>query len=229
MSAWVPRVLLALGLIALISAIVSIAVGNGGPGHPAPIGGVNDVQRIFGGVRQDGAYLGSPDAPVTITVFNDIQCGPCADYEIDTIDPLVEEYARGDDVRLEFRHFSLGPKDTTLAAIAAEAAGVQDRQWQYLDTFVRNEEQFAGNPITDDILHEVAEAVPQLDVDQWSDDNDDPATEARVTDDATVAADLKLPAQPAVVVSGPAGQKQLIESPSKEAIEAAVQEVAGSP
>ena len=49
--------------------------------------------------------------------------GPCADYEINTIDPLVEEYARTGDARLEFRHFSLAPNDTTLAAIAAEAAG----------------------------------------------------------------------------------------------------------
>jgi protein-disulfide isomerase len=227
MTPWVPRVLLALGLIALVSAIVSIAVGNGGPGHPAPIGGVNDVQRIFGGIRQDGAYLGSPDAAVTITVFNDIQCAPCADYEIDTIDPLVEEYARGDDVRLEFRHFSLGPKDTTLAAIAAEAAGVQDRQWQYLDTFVRNEDQFAGRPVDEETLHNVAEAVPQLDVDQWSDDNHDPASAERVADDAKVAADLRLPAEPAVVVSGPAGQKTLIESPSQQEIEAAVGEVSG--
>jgi protein-disulfide isomerase len=228
MSPWVPRVLLALGLIALVSAIVSIAVGNGGPGHPAPIGGVNDVQRIFGGIRQDGAYLGSPDAPVTITVFNDIQCRQCADYEIDTIDPLVEEYARGDQVRLEFRHFSVGPKETTLAAIAAEAAGVQDRQWQYLDTFVRNEDEFVGAPVDEDILHEVAEAVPQLDVDQWSDDYHDPASEERVSDDATVATDLRLPAEPAVVVSGPAGQKTLIESPSQEEIEAAVAEVSPS-
>jgi hypothetical protein len=79
--------------------------------------------------------------------------------------------------------------------------------------------------VTDDILHEVAEAVPQLDVDQWLDDYHDPASQARVSDDATVAADLKLPAEPAVVVSGPGGQKQLIESPSKDEIEAAVQEV----
>jgi hypothetical protein len=48
-----------------------------------------------------------------------------------------------------------------------------------------------------------------------------------VADDAKVAADLRLPAEPAVVVSGPAGQKQLIESPSQQEIEAAVGEVSG--
>jgi protein-disulfide isomerase len=219
---WVPRALIVLGLFALASAIVSISVGNGGPGAPALVGGVNDVQRIFGGIRQDGAYLGSPDAPVTISVFNDIQCRPCASYETDTIDPLVEEYARGDDVRFEFRHFSLAPNDTTLAAIAAEAAGVQDRQWQYLDTFVRNLDAIGDHAIDDEILREVADAVPQLDIDEWQSDYEDPGSEDEVRQDAMLAADLKLPAEPAVVVSGPSGQRQLIESPSKTEIEDAV-------
>ena len=225
MPVWVPRALIVLGVIALTSAIVSISVGNGGPGAPALIGGVNDVQRIFGGIRQDGADLGDPDAPVTISVFNDIQCRPCADYEIDTVDPLVEEYARGDDVRFEFRHFSVAPNDTTVAAIASEAAGVQDRQWQYLDTFVRNLDAIGDHAIDDEILREVAEAVPLLDVDEWQSDYDDPASEDRVRQDAMLAADLKLPAEPAVVVSGPRGQRQLIDTPSKADIEAAVDEV----
>jgi protein-disulfide isomerase len=220
-------VLLGLGVLGVIGAIVSISVGTGGP-QPAPIGGVNDVQRIFGGIEQDGAFIGPNDATTTITVFNDLQCSPCADYEINTIDPLVEEYARPGDARLEFRHFSLAPNDTTLAAIAAEAAGKQARQWQYLDTFVRNIEATKTRVIDETFLREVAEAVPELDVDQWQTDFDDPATKELVVQDAQLAAELKLPAEPAVVVTGPAGTQQLIESPSRDAIEAAIAQVSGS-
>ena len=138
MSPWVPRVLIALGLVALAASVISISVGEGGPGAPAEVGGVNDVQRILGGIPQDGAYLGREDADVTVTVFNDVQCTPCATFETETVDRLVEEYARTGDARLEFRHFSLAPNDTTLGAIAAEAAGKQSFQWQYIDTFMRN-------------------------------------------------------------------------------------------
>ena len=162
LSSWVPRVLLALGLLGIAAAIYSLSVGTGGP-QPQAIGGVNDVQRIFGGIAQDGAYIGPEDATTTITVFNDLQCAPCADWEINTIDPLVEKYARTGDARLEFRHFSLAPNDTTLAAIAAEAAGKQSRQWQYLDTFVRNIEVTKTRAIDETFLREVAEAVPELD------------------------------------------------------------------
>jgi protein-disulfide isomerase len=222
LNAWVPRALIAVGLIALVAAIVSISLGSGGPGTPALIGGVNDVQRIFGGIHQEGAYLGPDDAAVTITVFNDIQCRPCAEYEIDTVDPLVEEYARTGEARLEFRHFSVAPNDTTLGGIAAEAAGVQDRQWQYLDTFVRNLDAIADREVDEDVLREIAETVPGLDVDQWEADYDDPASEELVRDDAMLAADLELPADPAIVVSGPSGQRELIESPSIAEVETAV-------
>ncbi len=218
--------LLALGLLGIAAAIYSLSVGTGGP-QPQAIGGVNDVQRIFGGIAQDGAYIGPEDATTTITVFNDLQCAPCADWEINTIDPLVEKYARTGDARLEFRHFSLAPNDTTLAAIAAEAAGKQSRQWQYLDTFVRNIEVTKTRAIDETFLREVAEAVPELDPQQWNEDYNDPATEELVRQDAMLAADLKLPAEPAVVVSGPGGQRQLIETPSSDEIEAAIDQVSG--
>lgn len=222
-----PRALLIVGGVALIAAVVSIAVGEGGP-QAQDIGGVNEVQRIFGGIAQEGADLGPEDAELAISVFNDIQCEPCADYEIDVIDPLVEEYARTDQARFEFRHFSLAPNDTTLAAIAAEAAGEQARQWQYLDTFVRNQDLAISRDVDEDVLREVAEAVPQLDVEQWQEDFESPRSEELVRQDAMLAAELQLPAEPAVVVSGPGGQRELIESPSAEEIEGAIDAVGQS-
>jgi len=220
----VPRALLAVGGVGLVAAIVSIAVGEGGP-QAQEIGGVNEVQRIFGGIVQEGAELGPEDAETVVTVFNDIQCEPCAAYEIDVIDPLVEEYARTGEARFEFRHFSLAPNDTTVAAIAAEAAGEQERQWQYLDTFVRNQEAAISRDVDEDVLREIAEAVPQLETDQWLEDFDSPRSEELVREDAMLAAELELPADPAVVVSGPGGQRELIESPSSEQIESAIAEV----
>lgn len=211
-------------MLGIAGAIISIAVGEGGP-QAAEIGGVNDVQRIFGGIEQDGDSIGPADAETTISVFNDIQCRPCADYEIETIDPLVEEYARTGQARLEFRHFSLAPNDATLAAIAAEAAGLQERQWQYLDTFVRNLDAAQTQTVDERFLHAVAEAVPQLEVEEWQADFDDPETAELVRDDARLAIELRLPAQPAVIVNGPAGERTLLESPSLDDIEAAIAQV----
>lgn len=224
MSAWVPRALIAVLTVAIGYAVYSIAVGEGGP-QPAEIGGVNDVQRIFGGIPQDSDGLGEQDAPVTITVFNDVQCAPCARFQLEVVDPLVEEYARTGEARLQFRHFSVAPNDTTLAAIASEAAGLQEREWQYIDTFVRNQELARRDGVDDELLADVAAAVPELEVDRWRRDYDDPATADLVRDDAMLAAELELPAQPAVVVSGPGGQRELIEAPTLDQVRAAIEEV----
>jgi protein-disulfide isomerase len=222
-SPWVPRVLGGLAVLGIGFAIYSIATGSGGP-QAATIGGVNDVQRIFGGISQDGDRLGPEDAETEITVFNDIQCAPCASYQIETINPLVERYARTEEAALVFRHFSLAPNDTTLAAIAAEAAGEQERQWQYLDTLVRNLDVAAG-AVDEEFLRDVAEAVPQLELEQWQEDYEAPETAELVRTDAILANELMLPAQPAVVVTGPGGQRQLEDYPSLEQIETAIAQV----
>jgi protein-disulfide isomerase len=224
MSPWVPRVALALGAIGLVAAIVTIAVGEGGP-QPADVGGVNEVQRLFGGIEQDGAYLGPEEAPVTVTVFNDLQCTPCADFQLEEVDPLIEEYARTDDVRFELRHFAISGHDTVRAAYAATAAGEQGRQWQYADLFLRNQDLAAEEGVTDELLRELAEAVPELETDQWEEDLDSSEVAERVEADARLAAELELPAEPAVVVSGPGGDEVLVETPEREEIDAAIQSV----
>ena len=223
-----PRVLLGVGVIAVAAAVISISVGEGGPGEQQEIGGVNEVQRLLGGIGQEDAYLGPADAEITVTVFNDIQCGPCTEFELDVVDPLIEKYARTDEARLEFRHYPCGDHETTLAAIAAEAAGEQSRQWQYLDTFVRNIDVIGAQGVDEEILREVAAAVPQLEVEIWEEDFDDPASEERVRADGRLAAELGIPAEPAAVVSGPGGQRELIETPSLDEIETAIAEVSGA-
>lgn len=82
--------------------------------------------------------------------------------------------------------------------------------------------------VDEEFLRTVAEAVPQLEVEEWQADFDDPETAELVRQDAVLAAQLKLPAQPAVIVNGPGGERTLLETPSLEAIEAAIAQVSGS-
>jgi len=207
--------------VALVAAVVTIAVGEGGP-QPEDVGGVNEVQRILGGIEQEGALLGPDDAEVTVTVFNDLQCTTCADYQVQTVDALVEEYARTGDARLELRHFSISGREATVAAIAAPAAGEQARQWQYADLFARNQDLAGEQGVTEELLRELAEAVPELDVPQWEEDLDAPEVIERVKADGRVATELRLPAEPAILVNGPGGEEKLVDAPPLAEIEAAI-------
>jgi protein-disulfide isomerase len=161
---------------------------------------------------------------VLVTVYNDLRCIPCADYQIAEIDPLVEPYVRSGRARLEFSHFSLGPESTSLAAVAATAAGEQGRQWQYVALLMRNLES-AGGEADEEFLTRIAEIVPELDPEQWEADRDSEEASEIVAADAERAADLRLQADPAVIVTGPGGERRLEHSPTAERIEAAIEAV----
>ena len=224
MSAWVPRIALAALTVGIVAGLVSISVGEGGP-QPHGVDGTYDVQRIFAGIDQAGADVGEQDAEVTLTVFTDLQCSPCATYHLDVVEPLVEDYARPGDVVVELRHFSMGRNATTLAAIGAAAAGEQGRQWQYAGLFFRNQDLVGERGVTEDLLRDVASAMLGFEMSDWERALDDPAVAERVEADATLAAELRLPAEPAVIVTGPGGQRELIDSPDRAEIDAAIAEV----
>jgi protein-disulfide isomerase len=212
--------------IGLLAAIISIGVGTGGP-EKITITGGEQVQQLIAGIAQDGPYLGPSDAAVTITVFNDLQCPSCADYELQTVDPLIEEYARSGTARLEFRNFSLGQTDTTQAAYAATAAGEQDREWQYVDLFFRNQDAAPQHTVTDEFLQDIGNAIPDFDRDAFNQARDSADVKARVESDAQLAIDLRLTAQPAIVVTGPSGTRRLEGKPSVADVEGAVAAVGG--
>ena len=72
------------GLFALGYTIVEISTQE--PGDPVVhLDGIEDAQGLFGGMPQEGDRLGSDDAPVTIQVFNDMQCDDCRDDFLSTI------------------------------------------------------------------------------------------------------------------------------------------------
>jgi protein-disulfide isomerase len=220
---WAPRIILGIAAALIIWAIVALSVGSGGP-QRVTINGSDQVQQLLGGVRQDGRRLGNPDAPVTVTVFNDLQCAPCADYEINTVDSLVAQYARGDSVQFEFRHLSFGDAETTLGAGAAVAAAEQDREWQYLDLFFRNQDQIRSSRVTTSFLDNIANALPEFEVDEWQQNLGTQATDATVAEDAQLADSLHLPFNaPSVVVTGPSGSQKILQgSPPEADVQAAI-------
>jgi protein-disulfide isomerase len=230
-SPWVPRVLLGVGLAALIGAIISLSVGTGGP-KVIKITGGDAVQELLGGVEQNGASLGSPDAPVTIALFTDLQCSSCDTYELETVDPLIEEYARESQVRFEFHNYSLGQAEVTKAAYAATAAGFQDVEWQFADLFFRNQDEAPGGTVSDEFLDDLGNAIDSfstLNVNQWHEQMDSPQVKDSVDADQKLAAQYGLRVEaPSIIVDGPGGTKVLQDGPSKAEVDAAVAQVGGS-
>jgi protein-disulfide isomerase len=121
-----------------------------------------------------------------------------------------------------FRHYPLGGKPVTLGGVAAEAAGEQDRQWQFIEVFVRNLDQVPEQGVSQEFLDEIAATVPTLEVTNWEDAvaGDEAEQAARAGND--LGTQLKIPADPAVVVTGANGSQELDSAPTIEEIQAAI-------
>lgn len=189
------------------------------------ITGAGAVQRLVSGIPQDGPRLGQESAPVTVEVFNDLQCPSCAEWQRESIDPLIESRVREGDVQLVFHHFSLSPRQTILGAYGATAAGEQGRQWQFIELFFLNQQEAEQQGVTEEFLRGIAVAVLELDEEQWEQDLDSDEVRQLVEQDAELATERRLPAEPAVVVTGGFRDRELIESPSLAEIEQAIEDV----
>jgi protein-disulfide isomerase len=239
--AWIPRVCLGLLVVVVGYAIVSLSVGEGGPGT-FDTQGVEETQQLLGGLRQDGARLGDPDAPIELALYTDLRFKNCARFQEDVVNPVIEKYVRTNQAQIDLHHFDLGSTEITQAALAAIAAGQQGRQWQFANLVLANLDEAAKTPGNADekFLRQIAEATPEMEIPPWQDafdealadaDSGDSASTDDVTQiadaDAKLALDLKLPAQPAIAVTGPNGSETLENTPSLDDVEAAIARVSG--
>lgn len=87
---------------------------------------------------------GNPNAAVVIIEYSDLQCPACRAYQ-----PLVKQMAEeyGDRIAVVYRHFPLKQihLQATLAAQAAEAAGLQGKFWEMHDLLFEKQAEWSGN------------------------------------------------------------------------------------
>ncbi|MGH3132279.1 MAG: DsbA family protein [Gaiellaceae bacterium] len=145
--------------VALIAAALVLRSDSSAP--PSPAAGV-DLE----GIPQDGTVLGSPAANVTLIEYGDLQCPACRAYTEAVFPSVVTEYVRPGKVTTEFRGLSFIGPDSERALRFALAAGLQDRLWNVVEALYRNQGGENSGWVTDELVRELAAAIPGLDVDR---------------------------------------------------------------
>jgi protein-disulfide isomerase len=221
--------LLALGIFGVGYLVVEIATLK--PGSPVVhVAGISDAQELFGGVPQEGDRLGSSDAPVTIQVFNDLQCAECREDFLSTIPALTENYARPGDVKLLYRHYSNSENAQQFGFYGAEAAADQGYGWQYIYLFFRNQAEAGHFEVNQNFLDSIAGGVEELNFPEWQEDLEDNggangAISKRLERYEELGSDLGIRVRQAAIVSGPNGTETLQDGPSLGEIERAIEAV----
>jgi protein-disulfide isomerase len=225
---WVALAL-GLALFALGYAVVQISTRRAGR-NVVHVEGIANAQEVFGGVPQEGDRLGSSDAPVSIQVFNDLQCGNCREDFLQVIPPLVNAAVRSGDVKLLMRHYSVAENPLELGFFGAEAAAQQGYGWQYTYLFFRNQDEAKRFGIDNEFMASIAGSIGELNVPEWqeyldSEGGSEGAIARKLEADEELGTKLGIRTEMATIVSGPQGTRTLQDGPAISQIERAIEAV----
>lgn len=217
-------VILAFGVaVALALALVVVAVVGreriGGTDAPAPV--TTPVVEL-GGIPQQGAVLGDPDAGVTLIEYADIQCPACRFYSLELFPGVVNEYVRPGKVKTEFRGFPFIGSDSLKGQRFLLAAALQNRLWQLAEALYRYQGAENSGWLTDDLIRERAAEISGLDVEQLFTDagREDIARQAEQAE--TDARALDIPGTPSLFIKIGAEEPYYIQVGSLDEIRAAL-------
>ena len=145
----------------------------------APSGGTlpsaGAVQQAFRHLPQDGLALGRAAAPVTLVEYGDVQCPFCAQWAVDTLPGLIEEYVRPGKLRIEMRPLVFIGPNSEQGARAVIAAGQQNKAWNAAELFYTNQGTENSGWITDDFIAAVARSIPGVNTEKMLADVDSKA------------------------------------------------------
>jgi protein-disulfide isomerase len=222
---WI-MLLLGLFLLALGYLVVTLSTREAGS-DAVRIHGIGETQEIFGGVPQEGDRFGSADAPVTVQLFNDVQCSSCREDFLTAMPTLAEKYARPGDVKFLYRHYSNSESPIQLGFVGAEAAAALGYGWQYTYLFFRNQEEAERFGVNEDFLDDVAGATGEMDYAEWRDYLDkqsgpDGAITRNLEADEELGRGLGIRYGQAAIVSGPNGARTIQDGATLGQIERAI-------
>src|SRR5262245_63414441 len=159
-----------LGAVLVLAAVLvgaSVLSSGGSSSSPktAAISSVGATNKLLAGIPQNGNVLGSPNAPVTMQEFADIQCPGCDQYMRSAFPDIVRRYVRPGKVRIEWNGIAFLGADSETGLRYVDAAGKQNKLWNVAELLYRNQGEENSGWVTKELLRSVGEAVPGLDAD----------------------------------------------------------------
>jgi protein-disulfide isomerase len=194
----------AAGFLAIIAVVVLVVVSQSQTsGGDTSLESVDEVERNLVNIPQDGLTLGRPTAKVTLVEFGDLQCPICRDFAVKVLPELIASKVRSGEAAIEYRNYPiLGPESETAAA-AAIAAAEQDRGWEFIELFYKNQGIEDTGYVTADFLTSIAKGAKVADIPRWNHDRATGRVQAEVERTTAEAEQLGFGGTPSFAVEGP--------------------------
>jgi protein-disulfide isomerase len=201
----------AAAVVVIVAVLVSSSGGSGkGGSEEGPAAGASQAVKLVQGVPQKGNVLGNPNAPLTMHEFADLQCPFCKEYTETVYPALVAKYVRTGKMKIEFHNYAfLGP-DSVGAARAAEAAGKQNKMFQFTEVFYRNQGKENEGYVTDKFLRKIATGAG-VDADEMLDAREDPAVDQAIAEAQQFAAEQGIDSTPSFLLQRGKGRPERLQ------------------
>jgi protein-disulfide isomerase len=207
---WVAVAVAAALVIAGLVGVLATRGGDEAATEGSTLAGAAESIALFDGLPQDGVALGSPDAPVTLVEFVDLQCPFCRDFDVDAIPALVDEHVRAGTLRLELRGLAFIGPDSERGLRAVLAAGRQDRLYEMKALLYGNQGAENAGWLSEDLVEAAARSIPGVDVDRLVADMDSGEVSDRIADHAAEAERRGVNSTPTVLVGKTGGELEVV-------------------
>lgn len=208
------------GVVVLAVVVVVVLSVTGGDSKTSTTKDSSGIDKLLSGIPQSGTLLGDPDAKVTLVEFADLQCPACKQYADQVLPDIISGPVKNGTANFDLHQWAILGPDSTTAAMAAYAAGEQDRYWQFIENFYANQGHENAGYVTDDYLKEIAEKAGVPDLDKWNKDRaDEGRWEQQLADTDDQAAELGLTGTPGFAIQVGDGPLEVLnDTGSAEAI-----------
>lgn len=169
------RLLFAFALLLIAGIIVAASASNGGSITkrqvvlPRESSATKRTYALLESIPQHGAVLGYPKAPVTLQFFGDLKCLDSRWVMLGALPFVIRRWVRPGKLQIRFRSTetdTLGWFEFREQQVAALAAGRQDKLWQFIDVFYREQRSEYAQYVDEAFLDRIAEQAG-LDMERW--------------------------------------------------------------
>jgi protein-disulfide isomerase len=189
------RRLASLVVVVVVALAVIVLTAGGSPPPPKPGSAraaaiERGISSLLAGIPQNANTLGRSTAPVTLKWYGDLECPFCKEFALGALPSIVAKWVRGGELKIEYLSMQTATRNRRVfetQQVAALAAGVQDKMWNFIETFYHEQGEEDSGYVTNRYLTDLAGQIPRLDLALWNDDRFDPALAAQVAAERSAA------------------------------------------
>jgi protein-disulfide isomerase len=216
-----------LAIIVVVVVIIVVSSGGGDSGGEPTKSEQGEVGKLLTGIPQSGMTLGKPNAPVKIFEYGDLQCPFCKANAEEVTPEIIENEIRRGEANLTFRNYVIIGPESVPAGEAALAAGAQDKAWNFIELFYRNQAEENSGYVTESFIESIGESAGIPDMAKWNKERKSGKYKKQIEATTKQAQKIGFSGTPSFAIEGPSSDGlELIGTPEttgtlEEAIEKA--------